>query len=75
MTTIKQELADKTHNYKPLLIIKSKASTLKGINNAIKRETMEDEECFSDEATLKQAEREGFISFHKDGFIIWYDGV
>lgn len=74
MTVI--EAAHRKNNYKPLAVIKSQARTLEDINRAIKRELGVDdiEKWFDSLGEVLRAQRAGFISFHDDGFILWYDG-
>ena len=78
MKTIREVMSDKKYNtnklgWKPLFGVKSKAKTLRGINAAIERYTGE-KNWFEDLDALRDTEKEGFITYHSDGFIIWIDG-
>lgn len=63
---------NKIRGYIPLLGVKSKALTAKGVNRAIEQNS-DMENWFESDEAMEKAWREGWISFHSDGFILWQE--
>lgn len=77
MNTIRETIVDlfrqKSGGYRPYIIVHGDARTLDAVNAAISDVIGDPEPWFEGEDSMQQSIREGFLSFHADGFIIWAD--